>query len=229
MATPRTALIIGASRGLGLGLVKQLRANGWQVTATVRDPQRAEALRQVPGVAIETLDIDDGSALQVLAGRLEGQVFDLLLVNAGIMGPADQSPAAVKAEALGQLFMTNALAPIRLAERLVGQVRPRTGVLAFMSSVLGSVACPEGNDKSLYKASKAALNSLTHSFFVEQLQDSGLTVLSLHPGWVKTDMGGDQAPLEIEPSCHGLVQQLERHAGLGGHRFIDYQGQTIAW
>ncbi|HLD65666.1 MAG TPA: SDR family NAD(P)-dependent oxidoreductase, partial [Pseudomonas sp.] len=113
----KTALIIGASRGLGLGLVRQLHADGWQVTASVRDPQRAESLLALPGVRIERLDIDDAAALQTLSETLAGQVFDLLFVNAGILGPSHQSAAAATAAELGQLFMTNAIAPIRLAER----------------------------------------------------------------------------------------------------------------
>ncbi|MES2820505.1 MAG: SDR family oxidoreductase [Pseudomonadota bacterium] len=228
MSVQNTALIIGASRGIGLGLVRQLHGDGWQITATVRDTQRAQALNALPGVRIETLDVDDASALEALAGQLRGQVFDLLLVNAGILGPAHQSASAATAAELGQLFMTNTVAPIRLAERLLGQLRPGTGVLAFMSSVLGSVANPEGNDLALYKASKAALNSLTHSLFCD-LAEPRPTVLSLHPGWVKTEMGGPNASLEIAASCQGLATQIEAYAGRGGHHFIDYQGRKIPW
>jgi NAD(P)-dependent dehydrogenase (short-subunit alcohol dehydrogenase family) len=97
-----------------------------------------------------------------------------------------------------------------------------------MSSVLGSVAIPEGNNMALYKASKAALNSMTNSFVCE-LEGNDITVLSLHPGWVKTDMGGDSAPLDVQTSCKGLVEQINKQAGQGGHRFIDYQGQNIPW
>lgn len=224
----KTALIIGASRGIGLGLVRQLHADGWQVTATVRDPSRATDLQALQGVHIESLDIDDAAALERLTERLSGQVFDLLFVNAGILGPNHQSAAAATAEELGQLFLTNVTAPIRLAERLVAQLRPQRGVLAFMSSGLGSVANPEGNNLALYKASKAALNSLTNSFVCE-LPEPRPTVLSLHPGWVKTDMGGDGAMVEVADSCRGLIKQVERFAGQGGHHFVDYQGQQIAW
>lgn len=228
MPSNRTALIIGASRGIGLGLVRQLHADGWQVTATVRDPARATDLQALQGVHIESLDIDDAAALRQLAQRLSGQVFDLLFVNAGILGPSHQCAAAATAEELGQLFLTNVVAPIRLAEKLVGQLRPQTGVLAFMSSGLGSVANPEGNNLALYKASKAALNSLTNSFVCE-LPEPRPTVLSLHPGWVKTDMGGDGAMVEVVDSCRGLIEQVERFAGQGGHHFVDYQGQKIDW
>ncbi|HSC83193.1 MAG TPA: SDR family oxidoreductase [Pseudomonas sp.] len=228
MTSTRTALIIGASRGLGLGLVQQLHGDGWQVTATVRNPAGASALQALDGVCIETLDIDDALALEALAERLQGQVFDLLFVNAGILGPAHQSSSAATAAELGQLFMTNVIAPIRLAERLSAQIRPDTGVLAFMSSILGSVANPEGVDLALYKASKAALNSLTNSF-VCTLTEPRPTVLSLHPGWVKTDMGGPGASLDIATSCQGLVRQIELYVGRGGHHFIDYQGHSIPW
>lgn len=228
MPLQKTALIIGASRGIGLGLVRQLHGDGWQVSATVRDPQAAQALSALSGVRLETLDIDDADALEAMARRLDGERFDLLLVNAGILGPAHQSARAATASELGQLFMTNAIAPIRLAERLLPQLRPGSGVLAFMSSLLGSVANPEGNDLALYKASKAALNSLSHSLFCT-LEEPRPTVLSLHPGWVRTAMGGPNASLEIAASCQGLARQIEAYAGRGGHHFIDYQGRAIPW
>ena len=226
--TTKTALIIGASRGLGLGLVQRLTEQGWKVTATVRDPQNADNLKAIEGVRIEAVDIDDTASLEVLVQKLKGEVFDVLFVNAGIMGPKHQSAAQATAAELGQLFLTNAIAPIRLAERFVDHIRPETGVLAFMSSVLGSVACPEGETMTLYKASKAALNSMTNSFVV-QLPEPRPTVLSLHPGWVKTDMGGENAPIDVQTSTTGLVEQLNAYAGKGGHHFINYKGETIAW
>ncbi|MDY0936728.1 SDR family oxidoreductase [Pseudomonas viridiflava] len=226
--TTKTALIIGASRGLGLGLVQRLTEQDWKVTATVRDPQNADNLKAIEGVRIEAVDIDDTASLEVLVQKLKGEVFDVLFVNAGIMGPKHQSAAQATAAELGQLFLTNAIAPIRLAERFVDHIRPETGVLAFMSSVLGSVACPEGETMTLYKASKAALNSMTNSFVV-QLPEPRPTVLSLHPGWVKTDMGGENAAIDVQTSTTGLVEQLNAYAGKGGHHFINYKGETIAW
>ena len=226
--TTKTALIIGASRGLGLGLVQRLNEQGWKVTATVRDPQNADNLKAIEGVRIEAVDIDDTASLEVLVQKLKGEVFDVLFVNAGIMGPKHQSAAQATAAELGQLFLTNAIAPIRLAERFVDHIRPETGVPAFMSSVLGSVACPEGETMTLYKASKATLNSMTNSFVV-QLPEPRPTVLSLHPGWVKTDMGGENAAIDVQTSTTGLVEQLNAYAGKGGHHFINYKGETIAW
>ncbi|WP_095109506.1 SDR family oxidoreductase [Pseudomonas sp. Irchel 3E20] len=228
MNTAKTALIIGASRGLGLGLVKQLLGDGWQVTATVRDPQKAQALQALGNVRIETLDMDDQHAVIALSQRLKEQTFDLLFVNAGVKGPDDQRPGQASLAQVGQLFFTNAVAPINLAQRFVGQIREGSGVLAFMSSVLGSVTIADAPEMALYKASKAALNSMTNSF-VAQLDGQALTVLSMHPGWVKTDMGGEDAHIDVETSTRGLVQQVNAYAGKGGHHFIDYRGETIAW
>lgn len=228
MSTPKTALIIGASRGLGLGLVKQLLQDGWDVTATVRDPNKADALKAVGPVQIEKLDMDDQQAVIALAQRLKDRTFDLLFVNAGVKGPANQEPGHVTLAEVGQLFFTNAVAPINLAQRFVGQIRKDTGVLAFMSSVPGSVTIPDGSDLALYKASKAALNSMTNSF-ITQLGEPKPTVLSLHPGWVKTDMGGENAHIDVETSVRGLVDQVNAYTGKGGHHFVDYKGDTIAW
>jgi NAD(P)-dependent dehydrogenase (short-subunit alcohol dehydrogenase family) len=129
---------------------------------------------------------------------------------------------------VGQLFFTNAVAPINLAQRFVDRIRPDTGVLAFMSSVLGSVTMPDAPELALYKASKAALNSMTNSF-VTQLGETSLTLLSLHPGWVKTDMGGEGADIDVETSTRGLVDQVNAYVGKGGHHFINYRGETIPW
>ncbi|MCF7532191.1 SDR family oxidoreductase [Pseudomonas petrae] len=228
MSTPKTALIIGASRGLGLGLVKRLTELGWEVTATVRDAQKADELKALPNVQLQTLDIDEQSSLEVLTHNLKDQTYDLLFVNAGVMGPMHANPTDATAGELGQLFLTNAVAPIRLAKRFVDQIRPGTGVIAFMSSVLGSVTMPDAPEMALYKASKAALNSMTNTF-VTQLSENKPTVLSMHPGWVRTAMGGEGADIDVETSVRGIVEQLERFAGKGGHHFVNYKGETIPW
>lgn len=228
MPANKTALIIGASRGLGLGLVQRLTEKGWEVTATVRDQNNADELKAIAGVHIQTLDMDEQSSLEVLALNLKDRVYDLLFVNAGIMGPLHNNPTDATAGELGQLFLTNAVAPIRLAKRFVNQIRPETGVIAFMSSVLGSITMPDAPEMALYKASKAALNSMTNTF-VSQLGDSKPTVLSVHPGWVRTSMGGEGADIDIKTSVSGIVEQLERFAGDGGHHFVNYKGETIPW
>lgn len=228
MSALKQALIIGASRGLGLGLVQRLKEDGWAVTATVRDTGKADALRALGDVRIEQLDMDDAQAVSALHQRLEGQVFDLLFVNAGIKGPVNQTPGSAPAHEVAQLFLTNSVAPISLAQHFTYNLRTDTGVLALMSSGLGSVASPDAPELALYKASKAALNSLTNTY-VSQLGEHKLTVLSLHPGWVKTDMGGEDAQIDAATSTRGLVEVINAYSGKGGHYFLDYQGNPIPW
>ena len=224
----KTVLVIGASRGLGLGLAKQFSSEGWQVIATVRNSQQADALNQIPRVSVETLDMNDAASVEALAKRLEGTQLDVLFVNAGVAGPQDK-PATQATEAeVAQLFFTNAVAPLRLAEQLRPAVNPERGVIVFMSSILGSVETGPGMGMSLYGASKAALNHMTRTF-VSELGETGLTVLSMHPGWVKTDMGGDQAPLNVQTSADGMVEQVTLALGRGGHHYLDYKGDQLPW
>ncbi len=228
MADSKTALIIGASRGLGLGLVNRLYEDGWEVTATVRTLQTPGALADVPGVRIEQLEMNDPAQLDTLAERLTGQLFDLVFINAGVMGPLPQDVENVTHQEIGDLFMTNVVAPIRVARRLVEYVREHTGVLAFMSSILGSVAVPNGGEICLYKASKAALNSMINSFVVAQ-QRHDLCVLAMHPGWVKTDMGGENAEIDVLTSTRGMLEQIKAQGGTAGLRFINYKGEPLVW
>ncbi|MDN7140139.1 SDR family oxidoreductase [Pseudomonas sp. JQ170] len=228
MPSNKTALIIGASRGLGLGLVQRLREDGWDVVATVRDPAKAPALAAVPGVEVKTLEMNSTEQLDALQQQLAGRTFDLLFVNAGVKGPDDQNPENAQLADVGDLFMTNSVAPIRVAQRFTSQVNPADGVIAFMSSVLGSITIPDAPEMALYKASKAALNSMINSFVV-QLGETNLTVLAMHPGWVKTDMGGDGADIDVPTSTRGMLEQVKAQAGNGGLAFINYKGETLIW
>lgn len=224
--TRRNALIIGASRGLGLGLVRQHLARGWHVVATVRTP--SDALSALGGpLEIENLDMDRPEQIDALAGRLAGRRFDLLFINAGVSRARELPITAVPADDIVSVFNTNAISPIRVADRLYDLVAP-DGTIAFMTSILGSVAANTNGGWELYRASKAALNTLTRSF-VARHADPGRTVLSVHPGWVRTDMGGDAATLDVETSTRGITDMLERRRGTGGHAYVDYRNQEIPW
>lgn len=226
--TVKKALIIGASRGLGLGLVKELLNDGWHVTATVRNPDNAQPLKALGAVRVEELEIDEQQAIKALSQKLDDEVFDLVFINAGIKGPDDQLSGDASLADIGQLFLTNSVAPINVAQAFVSKIRKGSGVLAFMSSGIGSIKSPDAPEMALYKASKAALNSMTNTF-IGQLGEDRPTVLNLHPGWVKTDMGGEDAEIDVPTSTRGLVEQVNAYAGKGGHHFIDYKGQTIPW
>ncbi|MFV3388228.1 SDR family oxidoreductase [Pseudomonas sp. NY15364] len=227
MTAPRSILIIGASRGLGLGLAGEFAAQGWAVTATVRSAAQQAPLQGL-GVHVEQLEMTDPASLEQLAGRLSGKRFDVIFVNAGVAGPAHHSTAQANAEEMGQLFLTNAVAPLRVAERLLPNLAAEHGLIVFMSSILGSIETGAGMGMPLYGASKAALNHLTQCF-VRNQNNPRLGVLLMHPGWVRTDMGGDNAPLDIDSSCKGMVLQVSAAVGQPGLRYLDYQGNPLPW
>jgi NAD(P)-dependent dehydrogenase (short-subunit alcohol dehydrogenase family) len=219
----QAVLIIGASRGLGLGLAREFASRGWQVTGTTR---RAGALRDA-GVMEIPLDIRHDEDLASLANRLPPESLDLLFLNAGVKGPERQSADHVTSGELLDLMQVNAIAPVHVARQLLPAVK-RGGTVAFMSSKMGSVAGNESGEWELYRASKAALNSLVRGFHARDARPRSIKVLTLHPGWVRTDMGGAAAPLSVEESTKGLVDVIQQYRD-PEHRFLDYAGNTIAW
>jgi NAD(P)-dependent dehydrogenase (short-subunit alcohol dehydrogenase family) len=224
------ALIIGGSRGLGLGLVREHLVRGWHVTATARTPSADldTLCREMDGrLTLATLDITSRVQLAALAARLRGQTFDLLFLNPGIMAGRGAAPGDVPDSDIQTLFLTNAISPIRVAEALAGHVAPG-GLIAFMSSILGSIATNDDGRAELYRASKAALNSLIRSFRARHAADD-ITVLAMHPGVVRTSMGGPGAPLDIETSARGLADVIAARWGSGGQAFVDYRNEIIPW
>jgi NAD(P)-dependent dehydrogenase (short-subunit alcohol dehydrogenase family) len=229
----RTSLVVGASRGLGLGLAAELYGRGWDVVGTVRDAAGERRLRELaarPGgaIGVERVDINDDAAVAALRRRIDGEVFDLVFVNAGIALAEEVDAAQVSRDEAAAIFLTNAAAPVRLARAFVDRVHDPAGIIAFMSSGLGSVADRSDDYGELYSASKAALNSLIRSF-TASLGRRRITVLAVAPGWVRTDMGGPGAPLSVEESTRGIADVLEARAGSGHHGFVDYRGRTVAW
>jgi NAD(P)-dependent dehydrogenase (short-subunit alcohol dehydrogenase family) len=211
-------LILGASRGLGLGLARELAARGWTVTGTVRKEADRAGL-EAAGAGSAIADITDRASI----AALQVADLDLLFVNAGISEP--DRFETIDAEGIGHLFMTNAVAPVRAALALLGAVKP-DGMVAFMSSRMGSVALTMQDNLAMYRASKAALNSLTRAKIASFGQRP---VLSFHPGWVETDMGGKGADLDVATSVKGIADVVEEHRTMPGSAFVDYAGATLAW
>ena len=225
----RSILVVGASRGLGLGLVAEHLKRGFDVIATVRKPADAAPLKALPGAERLTVlqaDVTSDADIARLAAEVPGPL-DVVFVNAGIIGPksvVDAAPAE-----LDNAFHTNVFGPIRLAHTLIGKVRDKTGVLALMSSRMGSIGEQSSGHSAVYRSTKAAQNSLARSLWLTDARDRGVTVLSIHPGWVKTDMGGQNADIDVQTSVTGMADQLAANIGADAHRFIDYSGKDIAW
>lgn len=226
----RTALIVGASRGLGLGLAKEYLARGWQVIATVRHGRTA--LHDVEAGAhgrldIQHVDINKPDQVAALRTGLRSRSLDLLFVNAGIALEPDRSIEQVDAEAFAHVMISNALSPVRFIEIFHDLVKAK-GTITAMSSGLGSVTNNTDGGWETYRASKAALNTLLRSYVARQSGDTR-TYLLMDPGWVRTDMGGPQATLSVEESVAQMADVMEAQAGKGGLRFLNYRGRTVAW
>lgn len=224
-------LIIGASRGLGLGLAAEYAKRGWRVIGTVRDDGRQTGLHALAAstegrVEVETVDINLPEQVAALRGRLDGQKIDLLFVNAGISNGAAETVAQSSVDDFTRLMVTNAWNPMRIIEAFAGLVPPK-GVIAAMSSGLGSVTNNTRAGWEIYRASKAALNTMLRSFSVRS--GAGRTVLAVAPGWVRTDMGGPSASLDIETSVRGIADAIAAKRGKPGSAYIDYQGNDVPW
>jgi NAD(P)-dependent dehydrogenase (short-subunit alcohol dehydrogenase family) len=225
-----TACIIGASRGLGLALAEEHLKRGWRVIATVRTPQTPLhdlAARYAKTLEIEEVDINKPDQIAALRGKLEGRQIDLLFVNAGVSSGQGETVTDVSTEEFTRVMITNALSPMRAVEAFQSLV-PAKGAIAVMSSGLGSVADNDRGGWEVYRASKAALNTLMRSFAARHPSDTR-TMLIVAPGWIRTDMGGPQAPFSIEESVPLITDMIASNFGKPGLRYLNRLGETVRW
>ncbi|MCW5620038.1 MAG: SDR family oxidoreductase [Burkholderiales bacterium] len=228
-----TTLITGANRGLGLEFVRQYAEAGWRVLACCRDPKAAADLTDLAGgsggrVTVHALDVTDPARAAALAAELDGEAIDLLLNNAGVYereGPLGQLDLA----AWERSFRVNTLAPIQLSAALVEHVARSQGKrIVNVTSLMGSIGDNQSGGSYAYRSSKAALNMATVCL-AKDLRPRGITCLLLHPGWVKTDMGGPDAPVDVPTSVAGLANVIAKRAGTKKHAFVDFEGADLAW
>jgi NAD(P)-dependent dehydrogenase (short-subunit alcohol dehydrogenase family) len=224
----KTVLLTGASRGLGLEFTRQYAESGWRVIATCRDPKGADALRGIAGkVEIHPLDATDFPAIGKLAAKLDDVAIDVLIANAGIIGPRGMSPDAIDEAAWAEVFRVNVMAPLALAGAFQKHVeRSHERKAIAISSRLGSMGANDDGGLYVYRSSKAALNAVWRSFAIDS---QGLIAAVLHPGWVSTDMGGASAPVKPPQSVAGMRKVI---AGLGEAEsggFFAYDGEALPW
>jgi NAD(P)-dependent dehydrogenase (short-subunit alcohol dehydrogenase family) len=217
-------LVIGASRGIGLELVRQYRATGARVMATARDAAGLQRIEDL-GAQPMALNLDDVSSVSGLAWQLDGESFDAVWYVAGVLAGGnvgDPPPESV----FDHVMRTNVLAPMRVLPQLAEVLAPE-GRLVVLSSRMGSMGLRANGNNWLYRASKAAVNSVVKDMsFV--LPDKAICV-AMHPGWVKTDMGGAGADLDVVQSVADMRATV---AGLGHQHngtFINHDGQALAW
>lgn len=226
-----TFAVTGAGRGLGGEFVRQLAARGDRVLATVRDAGRAGGVP--PGAArLVELEASEASNIEGFGVRLGDEPLDVLINNAGVSSEG-RTLAGLDAAELQRVFMVNSIAPILVARQVLPNLR-RGGrkLVVNISSQLGSItnnAGPNGGGSSYaYRASKAALNMLTVSMSLE-LKAEGIACVAMHPGWVRTDMGGEKAPLSPEESVRSMLRTIDRLTIADTGRFLNHDGVAIPY
>ena len=229
----KTVLLVGASRGLGYAMATEFVKTGWRVCGAVRGGGRTPfhefADAHADQVVVEHLDITAPEQIAGVRERLSGAVFDMLFVNAGT---ANRDQAETIAETTDEEFvrvmLTNALGVMRAVEGLQDLVRPDGGVIGVMSSGQGSIANNVKGGHEVYRGSKAALNQYMRSYAARHADDRRALVL-MAPGWIRTELGGPEAPLSVEEAIPPLVETLIAQLGRPKLRFIDRNGATVPW
>jgi NAD(P)-dependent dehydrogenase (short-subunit alcohol dehydrogenase family) len=220
-----TALIIGASRGIGHELARQYRADGWRVIATARKPQDLIDLARL-GAEAHELDVTKADAIAGLGWKLDDEKIDAAWLVAGLYGPRDDGfPTQDDFDAV---MHTNVLAAMRLLPIVAPLVASTRGKLGVLSSRMGSISERDSANGSLYRASKAALNSVLRDTAIT-FGPQGATCIAFHPGWVQTDMGGSGAPLSAEHSARDLRATLARATIDANGTFLNHDGAPIPW
>ena len=228
----KTVLITGASRGVGLEFSRQYAAVGWRVHACCRDPQGAAALSEAlaghDGV-VHALDVAERQSIDGLKDELGGEALDVLINNAGVSGGGHQTFGDMDYDAWADTMRVNAFGPCRVSEVLVDNVAVgNAGTIVNISSQMASLTeCDEG-DEFIYRSSKTALNMVSVNL-AHDLGPRGITVLAFHPGWVRTDMGGPEAPITAQESVTALRASIAATSHADNGRFLNYDGTPLLW
>jgi len=224
----KTFLVTGASRGLGLEFARQLTARGDSVIATVRNPDRAGDLARMKGVRVVALDAADPRSIDRLREAVGPAPIDVLINNAGVSSTSKNIATLDPAE-LQSVFMVNSIAPMLVTKSLLANLRAgaRKTVIQITSQ-LGSIAKNTGGSTYAYRASKAALNQLNRSL-ANELGPDGFTCIALHPGWVRTDMGGPRGELAVDESIRHMLRTIDALTPAKNGAFLSYDGSPIPW
>jgi len=229
-----TLLVTGANRGLGLEFARQYAADGWRVLATCRDPGAARELRQLAAasaghIAVVALDITDPASVRAAAQSLAGTAIDVLVNNAGVGSPKNQRLGQLDYTAWARVLDVNTLGPMRVTEAFLDHVAAGgERKLVTITSAMGSIADNASGGSYAYRSSKAAVNIVMKSLSID-LAPRGITCVVLHPGWVRTDLGGPGGRISPAESVAGMRRVIARLTPADTGRFFTYDGGSYPW
>ncbi|WP_076411527.1 SDR family oxidoreductase [Shewanella sp. UCD-KL12] len=226
-------LITGANRGLGLTMVKHYLNDGWNVTACCREPEQAheltQMLNQYETLSVFQLDVTDHGAVQQLADSLKNDPIDLLINNAGYYGPKGGYLGQTDADEWRRVFEINTISPLKVLEAFRHNLKQTpSSIFAVLSSKMGSMGDNSSGGAYIYRSSKAAINAVVKSLSID-LKGEDITAVALHPGWVRTEMGGPNGLIDTEESVTGLKQVLDQLNIENTGKFFDFNGREIPW
>lgn len=231
----KTALITGTNRGIGLEFVRQYAQDGWRVFAGCRNPASAEALNRLAGryldqITVHPLNVVDHQQIEQLSQALSGQTIDLLINNAGVYPPEQGDTfGATDYAAWAYAFEVNTMAPLRMVEAFKQQVsRSQLKTIVTITSKMGSIADNRGGGSYIYRSSKSAVNIVMKSLSID-LSPNRITAVLLHPGWVRTDMGGPNGLISTEQSVTGMRRVISNLKFEDSGKFYAFDGQTVPW
>ena len=228
-----TVLITGTNRGLGLEFVRQFLQQGDKVIASCRDSYQAPELQALvdtnASLSLMNLDVSDEQSMASFASTLGDTAVDVFVNNAGVYGPRDANFGKVKSVDWESVMKVNAIAPLLLTQKIISNLRLGNGrKLVYVTSKMGSIEDNRGGGSYIYRSSKTALNSVVRSLSVD-LREEDFSVAVLHPGWVRTDMGGPSGLIDVTTSVSGMMSVIEGLSPAGSGQFLNYDGSIIPW
>lgn len=227
-------LITGANRGIGLEMVRYCSQQGWRVFACCRNPHNADSLFAIAKlsngqISVHIADMLELTTLQALAYELRNDPIDLLISNAGVYGSDKNKFGSVDVNDWLQTFQINSIAPLKLVEALLPQLlMGKQKQVICLSSKMASMADNGYGNSYIYRSSKAALNAIVKSLSID-LKEQGISCVAMHPGWVKTDMGGSNAEITTAQSVAQMFALITEFSEKDSGRFVDIDGSDIPW
>ena len=227
-------LITGANRGIGLGFVKKFLKRNSKVFCTSRKISKSKELILLKkefskNLEVVELDLLEEESPKMLSDFLSNQAIDIFINNAGVIGNSNQSFNAVSSENWIDVLKVNLIAPLIITQSILANIKKSAHKkIYFLSSKVGSIEDNRGGGMYVYRSSKTALNQIVKSLSID-LKPIGISVISLHPGWVKTDMGGPHALISVEESVSGMLKVILNTDIRNSGQFLNYDGCEIPW